>query len=102
MISKTNYAEIAEQKWASRVGYAEYSHGIRIIKENPMRCMPNTWCKLLKYRSTPCPKCPRQICTVSHLAEVHNIVVTSERTLWTQLKLFIQNAKVVKKGKVKK
>src|ERR1700722_17176690 len=79
-------AQTACTKGEARANYEEITSIPKITGENPMRAVPNEWCAFLKCRSTPCPRCPKKICTPEHLQYEHNIAVYGEKLLWNDLR----------------
>jgi len=85
-----NTLEIAEEKWRLRLTFTPsdapeftFDH-IRAI--NPLRAVPNSWCKLVNSVVRPCPACKQKGIVTSrwHLWVKHNIRLSNPTYILTE------------------
>jgi hypothetical protein len=93
----------SKAKWTTRKMFIPYEREKpseeekkieRLAKKNPMRGLPNTWCKFLKMNRKPCPRCNKKgiVMSAKHLKESHGIEIKAPKELWERL------TKITKKG----
>jgi hypothetical protein len=86
-LMSTNYLNSCQIKWEARKNYINPPPRIPIVKQqNPLRGVPNEWCKLIRSQYTPCPKCPREILNYKHAKYIHNLDIKPIWSIWKEIK----------------
>jgi len=86
-----NTAETSKRKWEGHrlnIGMEEdirRENGDKALNiGNPMKGIPNSWCKLLKLNCKPCPKCKERgiVMNAQHLNKFHHLNIQDPLELW--------------------
>jgi len=100
---------VACEKWKSRQRNEEFvkdcvESKLLVRKQmNPVRGVPNVFCKIVNWMGKPCPKCKGSLLNPWHLKIAHNIEIdTSEELLSRMQNMVDEEAKESGKNKSKK
>ena len=73
-----NNSVMSEAKWMARKEHRDTSVGLKVKKikeDNPIKGIPNTFCKVVNLMIAPCPKCKGQVLNSWHLKYAHGIEI---------------------------
>ena len=75
------------RRWEQRLNYEEISsQKSQNPKSNPLKAMPNLWCKIINTQHKPCPKCKKNgvVMDAFHINQVHGIKIQHINEIWEE------------------